>query len=186
MIYSIMYTTIQGCHPLAAITRHRSQWDFTGKRWGWHILALIRSPPLSFNTRTAFALEQPTCCITRSMSFASTPVSSTGPSSSTAASRSGRSSSSSLSPPAGFSVKAETPAPEDARCWAADSWADEFISSIWLWVRFCSRRLTDGTTDLSFTEDNVAVAVRGLEYLRGSDHEEDLPEFLTLRLECNL
>lgn len=45
------------------------------------MIALMRSPPLSFKALTAFSLEQLTWAMTNSMSLGSTPVSSTGPSS---------------------------------------------------------------------------------------------------------
>src|SRR5882762_1063757 len=97
------------------------------------VLALIKSPPLSFNTRTALAREQLTCAMTRSISFGSTPVSSTGPSSS-GASKSGISSSSSSSPsppsPEVSRPEAAPAPPPWASCCAADIWACEFISSI--------------------------------------------------------
>lgn len=92
-------------------------------------LALIKSPPLSFNTLTAFARVQLTCCITRSISFGSTPDSSTGPSSS-GASRSGISSSSS-SKSAPDCSRLGTAFPPDASCCAAESCACEFMSSIY-------------------------------------------------------
>ena len=41
-------------------------------------------------------------------------------------------------------------------------------------VGFCSRYSAEGVTNLSFAEDNVAVAIGGLEHLRGSDYKEDL------------
>merc|ERR1719174_3431273 len=78
------------------------------------ITASTMSPLLAFNAATALPREQPTCDITSSMSFASSPVSSASSSSSSTFGAS-------TAPASGAAA---------ANCWAADCWACAPRSSI--------------------------------------------------------